>query len=212
MVGGFLVSLITSGAVWMIGSDRVLAVAVLRRRVGAVVRQSSTAKLGTPVRVNTMSGVLSTVFLLFALNLLSGSNASSFEVILALTTSTTLLSYVDDLPDAAGCCDAGGGVVHRPYRAPHDGLLRRALHRPGWCSGRGSAFVPGTIERALGFEYDYQENWGVSFARYEAISIGIVVLIGVLTAVGYILAAPVRADAVDVEVAYDAHTAPASGD
>ena len=51
----------------------------------------------------------------------------------------------------------------------------------------------GTIERALGFSYDYQDNWGVSFARYEAISVGILVLIGVLTAVGYALAAPVRA-------------------
>ena len=88
MVGAFIVSLITSGAVWMIGSDRVLAVASYDGAwapwFGVFNR-----KFGTPVRVNTMSGVLSTVFLLFALNLLGGSNASSFEVILALTTSTT---------------------------------------------------------------------------------------------------------------------------
>ena len=43
--------------------------------------------------------------------------------------------------------------------------------------GSWVAFVPGTLERALGFSYDYQDNWGVSFARYEAISAGIVVLI-----------------------------------
>jgi hypothetical protein len=50
----------------------------------------------------------------------------------------------------------------------------------------------------------------VSFARYEAISIGIVVLIAVLTAVGYALAAPVRAQQVPIEL--DAHAVPASGD
>jgi hypothetical protein len=75
--------------------------------------------------------------------------------------------------------------------------------------GSWAAFVPGTLERALGFSYDYQENWGVSFARYEAISIGIVVLIGVLTAVGYALAAPVRADAVELELDGHAHAVPA---
>jgi hypothetical protein len=63
--------------------------------------------------------------------------------------------------------------------------------------GSWAAFVPGTIERALGFSYDYHANWGVSFARYEGLSAGIVVLIAVLTAIGYALAAPVRAEAVD---------------
>ena len=126
MVGAFIVSLITSGAVWMIGSDRVLAVASYDGAwapwFGVFNR-----KFGTPVRVNTMSGVLSTVFLLFALNLLSGSNASSFEVILALTTSTTLLSYVMIFPT--------GWILQTPLRARAPslqgavhGALRDALH------------------------------------------------------------------------------------
>ena len=80
--------------------------------------------------------------------------------------------------------------------------------------GSWVAFVPGTLERALGFSYNYQDNWGVSFARYEAISAGIVVLIALLTAVGYILAAPVRAQT--AQVSLDPHAAaaaaPASGD
>ena len=201
MVGAFIVSLITSGAVWMIGSDRVLAVASYDGAwapwFGVFNR-----KFGTPVRVNTMSGVLSTVFLLFALNLLSGSNASSFEVILALTTSTTLLSYVMIFPT--------GWLLRRKH-----GHVPPALHarrrwasasrsaRPGWCIGSWVAFVPGTLERALGFSYDYQDIWGVSFARYEAISAGIVVLIAVLTAIGYALAAPVRAQS--AEIALEPH-------
>ena len=71
--------------------------------------------------------------------------------------------------------------------------------------------MPGTLERALGFSYDYQDNWGVSFARYEAISVGILVLIGLLTAVGYAMAKSVRADAVELELD-TAHAVPVSGD
>jgi len=214
MVGAFIVSLVTSGAVWMIGSDRVLAVASYDGAwapwFGVFNR-----KFGTPVRVNTMSGVLSTVFLLFALNLLSGSNASSFEVILALTTSTTLLSYVMIFP-TGWILRRRYGHVHRPYKAPFMALCV-TLCTAWMVLGSWVAFVPGTIERALGFSYDYQENWGVSFARYEAISIGIVVLIGVLTAIGYILAAPVRAQTAEVALEPTigqgaAATAPAGGD
>ena len=207
MVAGFLISLITSGAVWMIGSDRVLAVASYDGAWAPWFGKFS-AKLGTPIRVNTMSGVLSTGFLLFALNLLNGSNASSFEVILALTTSTTLLSYVMIFP-TGWILRRRHGHVTRPYKAPMMGLCV-ALCTAWMVLGSWAAFVPGTIERALGFSYDYQANWGVSFARYEVISLGIIVLIGVLTAVGYALAAPVRAEG--VELALDGHAVPVSGD
>jgi len=215
MVGAFIVALITSGAVWMIGSDRVLAVASYDGAwapwFGVFNR-----KFGTPVRVNTMSGVLSTVFLLFALNLLSGSNASSFEVILALTTSTTLLSYVMIFP-TGWILRRRYGHVHRPYMAPMMALCV-TLCTAWMVLGSWVAFVPGTLERALGFSYDYQENWGVSFARYELISIGIVVLIAVLTAIGYALGASVRAQSAEVSLeqphvsAAATAAAPAGGD
>ena len=159
MVGAFIVSLVTSGAVWMIGSDRVLAVASYDGAwapwFGVFNR-----KFGTPVRVNTMSGVLSTVFLLFALNLLGGSNASSFEVILALTTSTTLLSYVMIFP-TGWLLRRRHGQVHRPYKAPFMALCV-TLCTAWMVLGSWVAFVPGTLERALGFSYNYQDSWGVS--------------------------------------------------
>jgi amino acid transporter len=211
MVVGFIVSLITSGAVWMIGSDRVLAVASYD---GAWAPWFGifNAKLGTPVRVNVMSGVLSTAFLLFALNLLSGSNASSFAVVLALTTSTTLISYVMIFP-TGWLLRRRHGHVPRSYRTPAMGLCV-TLCTAWMVLGSWAAFVPGTIERALGFSYDYQDTWGVSFARYEVLSIAIIVVIAVLSAAGYVLAAPVRAQA--AEVSLDPHAgvaaAPASGD
>jgi hypothetical protein len=106
------------------------------------------------------------------------------------------------------------GHVHRPYKAPMMALCV-TLCTAWMVIGAWVAFVPGTLERALGFSYDYQDVWGVSFARYEAISAGIVVLIAVLTAVGYAMAAPVRAQTASIALdplANQAATAPASGD
>ncbi len=198
-------SLITSGAVWMIGSDRVLAVASYDG-AWAPWFGDFNRKLGTPVRVNVMSGVLSTAFLLFALNLLGGSNASAFEVILALTTSTTLLSYVMIFP-TGWLLRRRHGHVTRPYKAPLMGLCVTIC--TAWMVlGSWVAFVPGTLERAFGFSYNYQDTWGVSFARYEVISAAIVVLIGVLSVAGYILAAPVRARTASVPL--EVHGAAAS--
>jgi hypothetical protein len=89
------------------------------------------------------------------------------------------------------------GHVHRSYKAPMMGLCV-ALCTAWMVLGSWVAFVPGTLERALGFSYNYQDTWGVSFARFEAISAGIVVLIAVLSVVGYALGAPVRAQTAEV--------------
>ena len=52
-------------------------------------------KLGTPVRVNVLSGIVSTVFMVAAVNLSLGLNSgNTFKVVLYLATSTTLLSYL----------------------------------------------------------------------------------------------------------------------
>jgi Amino acid transporters len=63
---GFIGALITSGAVWMIGSDRIQAVAsydgAFFRYFGVFNRQ-----LGTPVRVNVMSGIVASIFCVVAL-------------------------------------------------------------------------------------------------------------------------------------------------
>ena len=207
MVFGFIVSLMTSGAVWMIGSDRVLAVASYD---GAWAPWFGVfnGRLGTPVRVNVMSGVLSTAFLLFALNLLSGSNASSFAVVLALTTSTTLLSYVMIFPTGV-LLRRRHGHVPRAYRTPMMGLCV-TLCTAWMVLGSWAAFVPGTIERALGFSYDYNDIWGVSFARFEAFSVGIIAVIAGLSAAGYILGAPVRARTATVPLEAHGATVPAT--
>src|SRR5467141_2530241 len=87
----FVGALITSGAVWMIGSDRIQAVASYDGAFfpffGVFNR-----KLGTPVRVNVLSGIVSSVFSIAAIYALkSSSTASAFTVVLDIAISTTLI-------------------------------------------------------------------------------------------------------------------------
>ena len=59
----------TSGAVWMIGSDRIQAVAAYDGAFPGFFGVFN-RRLGTPVRVNVMSGVVAVVFTIVAIKLL----------------------------------------------------------------------------------------------------------------------------------------------
>src|SRR6476646_9053049 len=89
----FVGTLVTSGAVWMIGSDRIQAVAAYD---GAFFPWFGVfnRRFGTPVRVNVMSGIVSPVFMVAAVRLLSSSEADTFSVVLYMAISTTLVSYI----------------------------------------------------------------------------------------------------------------------
>ena len=71
----FIGALVTSGAVWMIGSDRIQAVAAYDGAFfpffGVFNR-----KLGTPVRVNVISGIASSVFCIAAIYAAFNSGAT----------------------------------------------------------------------------------------------------------------------------------------
>ena len=113
----FVLALVTSGAVWMIGSDRIQAVAAYD---GAFLPWfgSFNAKLGTPVRVNVLSGVTATLFMFAAEQFSTGSNAATFTVVL----------YLDH-------DDADLVPVHLPGRghvAPEARPRRPAVPRAGW--------------------------------------------------------------------------------
>src|SRR4029078_12972520 len=72
MVFGFIFALVTSGAVWMMGSDRILAVGAYDGAFPGYFGRLH-PRLGTPVRVNVMSGITSTIFMLAAGDLSRGS-------------------------------------------------------------------------------------------------------------------------------------------
>jgi amino acid transporter len=197
----FVGSLVTSGAVWMIGSDRIQAVAsfdgaffpffgVFNRR------------LGTPVRVNVMSGIVSSIFCIVALAAFNGGADAKFQVVLDIAISTTLLSYLWIFP-AALKLRYSHPHVHRPYVHPWGlpGIWASTILATGFIAlGSWVAIFPGTIERVVGLSYDFKDNWSVSRGTFEALTLGtlgVIVLIGV---VGYAFAANLRKQDVVVPI------------
>ena len=173
MAVGFIFALVTSGSVWMMGSDRIQAVAAYDGAFFPWFGKFN-ARLGTPVRVNVLSGVASTLFMIAAVNLSSGSNASTFLVVLYLATSTTLLSYLLIFP-AALKLRYSHPHIERPYRVPGGmaGMWIMVLLTTGWMVlGSWVALFPGTLDRLFGNSYSIQDSYGVTRIRFEAFTLG----------------------------------------
>ncbi|MDQ6933860.1 MAG: APC family permease [Actinomycetota bacterium] len=194
MTIGFIFALVTSGSVWMMGSDRVQAVAAYDGAfIGWFGRFNS--YFGTPVRVNVMSGIVATIFMIAAEQLSTGSNASTFTVVLYLATSTTLLSYLLIFPTVIKLRYSHPGV-HRPYRLPFGmvGVWISSLLCTAWMLlGSWVAIFPGTIETNIfGLDYSVQDSYGVSRTRFEVFTLGTLGVIIAIGVIGYLLGAPVR--------------------
>ena len=145
------------------------------------------AQLGTPVRVNVMSGIVSTIFMIGAVNTSQRlERGSTFIVVLYLATSTTLLSYILIFPAAIKLryshphvAAAVPRAVRHGRRSWARGVLCTGLDR---CSGSWAAVFPGTIdEYVFGLDYSVHDNYGVSRARFEVFTLG---TLGVVLAIG----------------------------
>lgn len=194
----FAVVLMTQGSAWMIISDRMQAMAAADGAFFGGFFGRFHPTLGTPVRVNLLSGTVATVFLLVAMQV-TGSSASIFGVVLSISISTFLLSYVIAIP-AVVRLRTRFPDVPRPFRVPVGNAGFRALG--GLCLawvllGSWVAVFPGTLERLFGLDYDFIEVWGVSQAAFEVFTLGTLAVLGLLGAVGYLRAKPVRAERPD---------------
>jgi amino acid transporter len=202
MTLSFVGALVTSGAVWMIGSDRIQAVASYD---GAFIPYFGVfnRRLGTPVRVNVLSGVTSSVFCITAIYLLQHqSTASAFTVVLDIAISTTLISYLWIFP-AVLKLRYSHPDVHRPYRHPWGmpGIWTSTILVTGWIAlGSWVAVFPDTLERLFGVGYGFKDTWGVSQGTFEALTLGTLAAILILALVGYALGSGVRHDLVATEV------------
>jgi amino acid transporter len=201
MAVGFIFALVTSGSVWMMGSDRIQAVAAYDGAFFPWFGKFN-ARLGTPVRVNVLSGVASTLFMIAAVNLSSGSNASTFLVVLYLATSTTLLSYLLIFP-AALKLRYSHPHIERPYRVPGGmaGMWIMVVLTTGWMVlGSWVALFPGTLDRLFGHSYSIHDSYGVSRIRFEAFTLGTLAVVVVIALLGYWSGASVRAKTVEIAV------------
>ncbi|WP_307823789.1 APC family permease [Nocardioides nitrophenolicus] len=190
----FVYILMSQGAAWMIISDRMQAMTAADGSFFGGFFGRFHPGLGTPVRVNMLSGVVSTTFMLVAMQV-TGDGASIFGVVLTISISTFLLSYLLVIP-AAIRLRTRYPDKERPFRVP---VSDRQFAVLGWIAfawvllGSWVAVFPGTLERLFGEDYPFEEYWGVSQATFEVFTLGTLAFLLALCAVGYALGAPVRA-------------------
>ena len=112
----FILCLLSSGVAWIMGSDRALAVSgydgAAPKWLGAI-----SPRYGTPVRVNIISGILSTVVIIAVHTLSDGDASKYFGAILGIAVSTTLISYIAIFP-ALWRLRITHPTHPRPFRAP----------------------------------------------------------------------------------------------
>ena len=208
----FVGALVTSGAVWMIGSDRIQAVAAYDGSFfpffGVFNR-----KLGTPVRVNVLSGIAASVFSIAAIYALkSQSTAAAFTVVLDIAISTTLISYLWIFP-AALKLRYTHPHVHRPYRHPWGtaGIWISTTLVTFWILlGSFEAVFPDVLEKIFRVEYGFKGSWGVTRTKFEVLTLGTLALIVLVALVGYWAGSGVRAQHADIPLETDAEAAPAT--
>jgi amino acid transporter len=196
---GFVGAVVTSGAVWMIGSDRIQAVASYD---GAFFRYFGifNRKLGTPVRVNVMSGLVASAFCIVALAAFNSGENAKFVVVLDIAISTTLISYLWIFP-AALKLRYSHPHVHRPYVHPWGmaGIWVSTVLVTCWIAlGSWVAVFPDTLERLFGVGYGFKDSWGVTQGTFELLTLGTLAVIVAIGVAGFVAAADVRADTVDV--------------
>ncbi len=200
MTLSFVGALVTSGAVWMIGSDRIQAVAAYD---GAFFPWFGifNRRLGTPVRVNVMSGVASSIFCIAAIIMLRHqSTANAFTVVLDIAISTTLISYLWIFPAALKLRYTHPNV-ERPYRHPWGmrGIWISTILVTGWILlGSWVAVFPDTLERVFGVGYGFKGSWGVSELTFEALTLGTLAVIVLFGLIGYAAGAGLRRESVVV--------------
>jgi amino acid transporter len=198
----FVGALVTSGAVWMIGSDRIQAVASYDGAFFPFFGVFN-KRLGTPVRVNVLSGIASSVFAIAAISMLkNNSTASAFTVVLDIAISTTLISYLWIFP-AVLKLRYSHPDVPRPFVHPWGmaGIWVSTILTTGWILlGSWVAVFPDTLERVFNVGYPFKDSWGVSQGEFEALTLGTLAIIVIVGLIGYRAGRDVRADQASIPI------------
>ena len=203
----FIFALMSSGATWIMGADRAQAVACYDG-AGPRILGTFSKRYGTPIAVNALSGIISSLFMILAFQLTSGSTAQYFSAALGLAISTTTIAYLAIFP-ALYLLRRKLPHVHRPYRVPFGeaGALIISVLTFGWAllataallwPGLGqadpnSALPSGFAAVTSGAGKHAAERW-----QYEASQIIPLAFFLLLGVVFYALGAPTRRQEVNV--------------
>ena len=167
-----ILTLIGSGSVWLEGADRTQAIAALDGAAPSWMGRFTS--FGTPIAVNLSSGIVASVMCVLVLLVTKGSPANFFSVMLALTISSTTLSYIFIFP-ALTILRRKFPNAERPYRMP------------GGALGAWAAVIitelfvvvtvitlvwPGAINAMFGRSYSIEASWGVSRTFFEVVTLG----------------------------------------
>ena len=117
IVGAAIVfALLSSGVVWLMGSDRLMAIGALQGS-GPRFMGHFSSRFGTPITVNVLSGVLSSLFVVATFMITQGNLRAYFGIVLGLAISTTTFSYLTVFP-ALWVLRRRYPNARRPYRVP----------------------------------------------------------------------------------------------
>ncbi len=176
----FILCLLSSGVAWIMGSDRAMAVSgydgAAPRYFGKI-----SAKYGTPVRVNVISGILGSAVVIGVHEVSGGDAAKYFGAVLSIAVSTTLISYIAIFP-ALWKLRRTHPDHPRPYRAPWAPFISVLL--TAWVVfATVELFLPG-----LGVDWFADEfrpdGWGAderwTYFFIEAVPLAIFIVIGVI--------------------------------
>lgn len=194
----FVYALVNQGSSWMIATDRIQAMAAADGTFFGGYFGEFNEKLGTPLRVNIMSGVMSTIFVVAATTLVEGDAAVLFSVVLFCAVSTLLVSYMTIVPALIKLKRIYPDVP-RAYVVPGG---NRGFSIMGWIVmfyitiGTIVALFPGLLEKILGLDYDYMDIWGTSATNVLGFTLGTFVIVVLIGIAGYLGAAKVRANLV----------------
>jgi amino acid transporter len=116
MAAGFILALLSSGTTWLMGSDRTQAVAGYDGAGPRALGYFST-RFGTPIVVNFLSGVVSTMVMFAAFGFSGGDNEKYFAAVLNCVLLFTTLSYIVIFPTLIKL-RYSHPHVNRPYKVP----------------------------------------------------------------------------------------------
>jgi amino acid transporter len=188
---GVIIGLLSSAVTWLIGSDRAQAVAGYD---GAAPRAFGyfSKRLGTPIVVNLVSGVVSTIVLILTLTLTSGNAAKYFSATLGVVISMVTIVYVLIFPAVIKLRYSHPNVP-RPYLIPGGkvGLWTAGILTTAWALFTTIAIIfPGIgtahPDDSLPEGFAHQR---LQYTLSQVIPLVVMILIGLLF---YALGAPTR--------------------